>query len=313
MSETPDPGRATKRSTTPMRPWHKRFAARCNNRAWDLASRERTPAEDREMLDAAHASAWHWAQVGSELNRMRATMLLADVHAELGMGSVGAGASRARCTATSSARDTTTGSSRWRTPSSPTPRMPPAARRASRRLACRRRPRRDRRRRGPGDRRRDLRAGCRRRDTRRAALVWPAARLRVGLISDTHGLLPAPGALAFLAGSDHIVHGGDICDAGVLDALAAIAPVTAVRGNNDRGAWAERLRESELVRVGDVCSTRSTTSRRSTSSRRRRRRRSSSPATRTGPRSSERDGVLYVNSGQRRAAAASGCRSRSAS
>jgi putative phosphoesterase len=76
-------------------------------------------------------------------------------------------------------------------------------------------------------------------------------RLRVGLISDTHGLA-RPEALAFLAGSDHIVHGGDICDPGVLEALAAVAPVTAVRGNNDRGAWAERLRESELLQAGEV-------------------------------------------------------------
>ena len=76
-------------------------------------------------------------------------------------------------------------------------------------------------------------------------------RLRIGLVSDTHGLL-RPEALAFLAGSDHIVHGGDICDSAILDALAAIAPVTAVRGNNDRGAWAERLRESELVQAGEV-------------------------------------------------------------
>ena len=76
-------------------------------------------------------------------------------------------------------------------------------------------------------------------------------RVRIGLISDTHDLL-RPEALAFLVGSDHIVHGGDVCDASILDALAAIAPLTAVRGNNDRGAWAARLRESELVRVGDV-------------------------------------------------------------
>ena len=76
-------------------------------------------------------------------------------------------------------------------------------------------------------------------------------RLRIGLISDTHNLL-RPEALAFLAGSDHIVHAGDICDAAILDALAAIAPVTAVRGNNDRGTWAARLRDSELVEAGDV-------------------------------------------------------------
>jgi hypothetical protein len=66
--------------------WHERFAAECNNRAWELSVAPRSAAEDREMLDAAHASAWHWAKVGSELNRMRATMLLAEVHALLGMG-----------------------------------------------------------------------------------------------------------------------------------------------------------------------------------------------------------------------------------
>ena len=77
------------------------------------------------------------------------------------------------------------------------------------------------------------------------------ATLRIGLISDTHDLL-RPEALAFLAGSDRIVHAGDVCRAEVLDALAAIAPVTAVRGNNDRGDWAARLRESELIEVGGV-------------------------------------------------------------
>jgi putative phosphoesterase len=78
-----------------------------------------------------------------------------------------------------------------------------------------------------------------------------ATPLRVGLISDTHGLL-RPQAVDFLLGSDLIVHGGDICDAAILTALAAIAPVIAVRGNNDRGEWAERLRESELFRIGDA-------------------------------------------------------------
>ena len=66
--------------------WQKRFAMDTNNRAWDLAVVPRTPAEDREMLDAAHASAWHWSAIGTELNRMRATMLLAEVHAQLGHG-----------------------------------------------------------------------------------------------------------------------------------------------------------------------------------------------------------------------------------
>ena len=68
---------------------------------------------------------------------------------------------------------------------------------------------------------------------------------RLGIISDTHGLL-RPEALAFLRGSEHIVHGGDIGTVAVLAELSAIAPVTAVRGNNDRGAWAERIPETEL-------------------------------------------------------------------
>jgi putative phosphoesterase len=75
--------------------------------------------------------------------------------------------------------------------------------------------------------------------------------LRVGLISDTHGLL-RPEAKTFLEGSDFIVHAGDICDPGILDELGALAPVIAVRGNNDKGAWAERLRETELLRIGEL-------------------------------------------------------------
>ena len=74
---------------------------------------------------------------------------------------------------------------------------------------------------------------------------------RIGLISDTHGLL-RPGAAAFLRGCDLIVHAGDICDRAVLDALEAIAPTVAVRGNNDRGAWADALRESEWIEVGGI-------------------------------------------------------------
>ncbi len=74
---------------------------------------------------------------------------------------------------------------------------------------------------------------------------------RVGLISDTHGLL-RPEATAFLRGSDFIVHAGDIGDASVLQALVAIAPVTAVRGNNDREPWAASVRESEVLAVGEV-------------------------------------------------------------
>jgi uncharacterized protein len=75
--------------------------------------------------------------------------------------------------------------------------------------------------------------------------------LRVGLISDTHGLL-RPEARAFLAGCDYIVHGGDVGGADILDELAAMAPLIAVRGNNDTEPWAAHLRETELIRVGSI-------------------------------------------------------------
>lgn len=74
---------------------------------------------------------------------------------------------------------------------------------------------------------------------------------RVGLISDTHGLL-RPEAIAFLRGSDVIVHAGDIGDARVLDALRALAPVTAVRGNNDTGTWARAIPASAVLQVDGV-------------------------------------------------------------
>ncbi len=64
--------------------------------------------------------------------------------------------------------------------------------------------------------------------------------MRIGVISDTHGLLRAE-ALEALKGSDHIIHGGDVGSAEVLAALRAIAPVTAVRGNNDRANWTDGL------------------------------------------------------------------------
>jgi putative phosphoesterase len=75
--------------------------------------------------------------------------------------------------------------------------------------------------------------------------------LRVGLISDTHGLL-RPEARAFLVGCDYIVHGGDVGEPEILDELAVIAPLIAVRGNNDTGPWATRLPVTELIRVGNV-------------------------------------------------------------
>ncbi|MEI6735222.1 MAG: hypothetical protein WCK94_14680 [Comamonadaceae bacterium] len=73
-------------SDSDLQDWHKRFAALANNRAWELSIVKRTAEQDQEMLDAAHASAWHWSAVGTELNRMRSTMLLAEVHALLGFG-----------------------------------------------------------------------------------------------------------------------------------------------------------------------------------------------------------------------------------
>ncbi|MEP6549514.1 MAG: metallophosphoesterase family protein [Gammaproteobacteria bacterium] len=75
--------------------------------------------------------------------------------------------------------------------------------------------------------------------------------LRVGVISDTHGLL-RPEARAFLIGCDYIVHGGDVGGADILDQLAAMAPLIAVRGNNDSQPWAARLRETELIRIGGL-------------------------------------------------------------
>jgi putative phosphoesterase len=74
---------------------------------------------------------------------------------------------------------------------------------------------------------------------------------RVGVISDTHGLL-RPEAVAFLRGAAAIVHAGDIGAPEVLAALAALAPVTAVRGNNDRGAWADAVPETARVAVDGV-------------------------------------------------------------
>ena len=75
--------------------------------------------------------------------------------------------------------------------------------------------------------------------------------LRVGLVADTHGLL-RPAARAFLAGCDYIVHGGDVGAAEILDDLAGMAPLIAVRGNNDTQPWAARLPATELIRVGGV-------------------------------------------------------------
>lgn len=72
--------------------------------------------------------------------------------------------------------------------------------------------------------------------------------LRIGIISDTHGLL-RPEAEKHLAGVDRIIHGGDIGRPDVLVALCRIAPVTAIRGNVDIGDWARDYADTELVRL----------------------------------------------------------------
>ena len=73
----------------------------------------------------------------------------------------------------------------------------------------------------------------------------------IGVISDTHGLL-RPEAIAALRGVDRILHAGDVGDPGILDRLRELAPVTAVRGNVDRGPWAAALPKTELVEVEAV-------------------------------------------------------------
>jgi len=77
------------------------------------------------------------------------------------------------------------------------------------------------------------------------------SRAVVGVISDTHGLL-RPAAVAALAGVDMIVHAGDIGSAAILDELGKIAPVVAVRGNNDREAWAASVPETVTTALAGV-------------------------------------------------------------
>lgn len=73
----------------------------------------------------------------------------------------------------------------------------------------------------------------------------------IGVISDTHGLLRAE-AVAALQGSDHIIHAGDVGDPEILETLRQIAPITAIRGNVDRGVWARKLPQTEVLELGAV-------------------------------------------------------------
>ena len=73
--------------------------------------------------------------------------------------------------------------------------------------------------------------------------------LKIGVISDTHGLL-RPEAEKCLGGVAHIIHAGDIGAADIIDRLRRIAPVTAIRGNVDVGDWASAYPETLTVRIG---------------------------------------------------------------
>jgi putative phosphoesterase len=152
------------------------------------------------------------------------------------------------------------------------------------------------------------RCGVRREDE----LQMPSSRhFTVGLISDTHGLL-RPEAVDALRGSDFIIHAGDIGDPQVLGELSRLAPVTAIRGNVDKGSWASSLPDTEVLKAGAVfifvlhnvadldldpvaAGFQAIVSGHS-----------HRPAWR------EKDGVLFVNPGEAPGRAASPCRSRSA-
>src|SRR3954454_17095299 len=73
---------------------------------------------------------------------------------------------------------------------------------------------------------------------------------RIGIISDTHGLL-RPDAERALTGVNHIIHAGDIGRPEIVEALRRIAPVTAIRGNVDSGEWARDYAETEFVCLAD--------------------------------------------------------------
>lgn len=74
---------------------------------------------------------------------------------------------------------------------------------------------------------------------------------KIGVISDTHGLLREE-VIEVIKDSEFIIHSGDIGDSNLLKRLSEIAPVVAVRGNCDKGAWANELNKNEVVEVGDV-------------------------------------------------------------
>ena len=75
--------------------------------------------------------------------------------------------------------------------------------------------------------------------------------MKIGVISDTHGLL-RPEAITALHGSDYIIHAGDVGDPSILDELSKLAPLTAVRGNVDREKWARKIPATSVLEAGGV-------------------------------------------------------------
>lgn len=74
---------------------------------------------------------------------------------------------------------------------------------------------------------------------------------RIGVISDTHGLL-RPEALEQLQGAHHIIHAGDIGAVGIIEALEALAPTTAIRGNVDKATWAAEFPATQTLRLAGI-------------------------------------------------------------
>ncbi|HYR45143.1 MAG TPA: metallophosphoesterase family protein [Terriglobia bacterium] len=81
--------------------------------------------------------------------------------------------------------------------------------------------------------------------------VRTTGRKLIGVISDTHGLL-RPEVAEVFTGVNLIIHAGDIGTADVIEELKSIAPVIAVRGNNDKGSWASAIPETEVAEIGGV-------------------------------------------------------------
>ncbi|HKU28472.1 MAG TPA: metallophosphoesterase family protein [Candidatus Sulfotelmatobacter sp.] len=73
----------------------------------------------------------------------------------------------------------------------------------------------------------------------------------IGVISDTHGVLRTE-AIEALRGAEHIIHAGDVGSPEILDQLRDIAPLTAIRGNIDKQAWARKVPEADVVELSGI-------------------------------------------------------------